>query len=862
MKKAGSYLGIALFFLLVGSIQAAIINVPGPYGPTIQAAITAAQPGDTIQVAPGTYVEKVVINKYVILEGAGSGNDPGTNTIIAPTSGTCINILGSGNSAANPIIIRNLRTTGGQDGIYFGGTTLVTSINHVLLDNVYCIGASDSGLQIELGGSADAYTITVSDLTIRNSSFNNNSSMGFRVSKRGIVDGLVVYNCHFDNNLARGWYAQFVYPTWSTNITNVHMSYTTFNNNANRGWFLEKLENAEFDHIIVMDNGTVSDANAAGLDVNLKYKAYQNISIRNSRIINNGSGNTNNRGTGIYIKARDDSPSYSTYPATLKNVTIENTEVSGSHIGIGIGEFGTNSISSPSNVIVQNCCIHANSVAGLVVYCQPIVNADNNWWGASDGPSAIGLGSGDHISTNATYDPWLVGVSYTGEAAFGPADHVILKAKVASSSGVTTGVLVQFFAGGTFVGSGLADLNGIASFDWDVQPVGAYSVYATAGGGCLSSATKTISVVNALMIAASAGTNGSISPAGDVSVNYGASQTFAITPNTGYHVSDVLVDGSSVGAVTSYTLNNVTAAHTISASFEKNKYTITPSVVGGTINPPSAVTVEYGGSQAFAYAPTTGYHIVSVSIDGTAITPIPASPYPFTNVTANHTIAVTFGINTYTITATAGANGSITPSGSVSVNYNSSQTFNITAYTGYVIDEVVVDGTALDATPSSYPFSNVTANHTISVTFAAKMRKLDIERFKIDFSRRPTDDQIYLKGSLDLGKGASKLKAGVPVTLTINDKFDETITMTAKWNGSTWVYRAPRGKDGIIEMTIEWRGTRANFEVRIDDVEMGSAKEWKNPVDVSLQIDGYIGFDSVRMNTHKDWWDCSFGRWW
>ena len=71
-------------------------------------------------------------------------------------------------------------------------------------------------------------------------------------------------------------------------------------------------------------------------------------------------------------------------------------------------------------------------------------------------------------------------------------------------------------------------------------------------------------------IAASAGANGSMSPSGSVSVSYGASQTFTITPVNGYHVSGVLVDGGSVGAVTSYTFTNVTANHTISATFAVN----------------------------------------------------------------------------------------------------------------------------------------------------------------------------------------------------------------------------------------------------------------------------------------------------
>ena len=65
---------------------------------------------------------------------------------------------------------------------------------------------------------------------------------------------------------------------------------------------------------------------------------------------------------------------------------------------------------------------------------------------------------------------------------------------------------------------------------------------------------------------ASAGSNGTISPSGAISVNSGGSQTFTITPATGYQTASVLIDGP-VGALASYTFSDVTANHTISASF-------------------------------------------------------------------------------------------------------------------------------------------------------------------------------------------------------------------------------------------------------------------------------------------------------
>ena len=70
-------------------------------------------------------------------------------------------------------------------------------------------------------------------------------------------------------------------------------------------------------------------------------------------------------------------------------------------------------------------------------------------------------------------------------------------------------------------------------------------------------------------ITATAGEGGSITPAGEVSVKEGASQTFTITASEGYAIADVLVDGQSVGAVDSYTFENVTTNHTIAALFTK-----------------------------------------------------------------------------------------------------------------------------------------------------------------------------------------------------------------------------------------------------------------------------------------------------
>jgi len=103
-----------------------------------------------------------------------------------------------------------------------------------------------------------------------------------------------------------------------------------------------------------------------------------------------------------------------------------------------------------------------------------------------------------------------------------------------------------------------------------------------------------------------------------------------------------------------------------------------------------------------------------VIVDGASVGAV--ASYTFTNVTAAHTISATFGLSSYTITASAGANGSISPSGPVSVASGSSQTFTISPAAGYRVQDVLVDSVSVGAV-GSYTFANVTADHMISASF-------------------------------------------------------------------------------------------------------------------------------------------------
>ncbi|MCC6649833.1 MAG: hypothetical protein IT348_01635, partial [Candidatus Eisenbacteria bacterium] len=260
------------------------------------------------------------------------------------------------------------------------------------------------------------------------------------------------------------------------------------------------------------------------------------------------------------------------------------------------------------------------------------------------------------------------------------------------------------------------------SFAWTIPAVASSQVRVRVtahdpAGNAGADASDADFTIGQWSLTASSGANGSIAPAGVTLVNDGGGQAYTITPDANHHVADVLVDAVSVGAVTSYTFTNVTANHTISASFAIDTYTITASAgANGSISPSGAVSVDHGANQAFTITPDANYHVADVLVDAVSVGAV--TSYTFTNVTASHTISASFAIDTYTITASAGAGGSISPSGAVSVDHGASQAFTITADSGFHTLDVLVDAVSVGAV-SSYTFTNVTAGHTIAASFEA-----------------------------------------------------------------------------------------------------------------------------------------------
>lgn len=135
----------------------------------------------------------------------------------------------------------------------------------------------------------------------------------------------------------------------------------------------------------------------------------------------------------------------------------------------------------------------------------------------------------------------------------------------------------------------------------------------------------------------------------------------------------------------------------------------------GSVSPASQ-TVSYGSSATFNATPSTGYTVNQWSINGTVVQ-TGGSSYILSDVTASQTVSVSFTPIIYTVTATADSNGSINPSGAISVSFGSSLSFTASPNTGYSINEWRINGSVVQTGGSSYTLSDVTMSQALSVTF-------------------------------------------------------------------------------------------------------------------------------------------------
>jgi hypothetical protein len=233
--------------------------------------------------------------------------------------------------------------------------------------------------------------------------------------------------------------------------------------------------------------------------------------------------------------------------------------------------------------------------------------------------------------------------------------------------------------------------------------------------------------VNEYVITATVGEGGTITPAGEVVVTEGADQTFTIAANAGYIVEYVEVDGVSVAVDgNTYTFTEVYGNREIYVSFAAvPAYTITATAgENGTIDPAGDITAYEGMNMTFTFTPDAEYKVASVTVDGEELGPL--TSYEFENIAGEHTIHVMFEeiFPDYTITVTAGKNGTISPEGVFVVSGGSDQLFTIIPAVGYEVSNLLVNGESVkgEMDGNTYTLTNISQDTTVDVTFEKYVR--------------------------------------------------------------------------------------------------------------------------------------------
>ncbi len=395
------------------------VNIPYPGGgpgqscavQTVQRGIDLVDVGGTVQIAAGVYTETIQIDKHLSLRGAGSGSDPTGNTILRSSTGSAvITLRASGASAADPILLQSLRVEPVQ---MIGIDIPAGTVSFIKMDDLRVIGTNE-----ETG---------------------RENERGLNVQPTASLTHLEVSNSAFDH-LTDGWYFFKEVSADTSVVEYITVTDTSFSYNGAKGIYVEKLSNATFRRVTVHNNGIDqvfwNKRWNAGFDINLKAGDYHNLTFDRITITANALGLQ--EGVGIMIKARDDG-NYSSFPATLDNVTVTNCTISGNERGIRFGEPYRNN-ATPTRVFISRCliydnrhvysnsvgyggivnmttspitvtasCVYDNDRGAYAANAGGVIRATGLWWGHSSGPyhpTANPTGQGNEVSDYVDFANW------------------------------------------------------------------------------------------------------------------------------------------------------------------------------------------------------------------------------------------------------------------------------------------------------------------------------------------------------------------------------------------------------------------------------------------------------------------------
>lgn len=350
-----SLVSLVLMFGFIGAVSAATINVPDDYS-TIQAAIDAASHGDTINIAAGTYVEQIIIDKSITLQ----GESKETTIIEYPLAPVSDQYL---------ILVR-------ADDVTITGFKL---LGHFAADNraVYIVHSQGTGLIVEnneIQGFIGVFGNLING-KIRNNIIGTNRK-GIYVPGGSNLLNLLIEGNTIEPAEGADSYAYncgAIYMDHATDVTIRGNTMRDFSSSVDSGITAGRgIEGSHNNNIMIFDNTFDNTRDSITMWI------VTDIEIDKNTI-------TNSDRYGINIKGQ--------------NINIINNKISGSgDSGVRIDEFSM----STQNVNVNFNDITGNANYGIKNGWSGEVNAEYNWWGIADGNVITTM-----ISGNVDYDPWL-----------------------------------------------------------------------------------------------------------------------------------------------------------------------------------------------------------------------------------------------------------------------------------------------------------------------------------------------------------------------------------------------------------------------------------------------------------------------
>jgi hypothetical protein len=595
---------------------------------TIQAAIAAATSGDAISVAAGTYNGPITVNKKLDINGAGIGS-----TIVQATDGTAFTYMAaaSGSGAADRAKLRNMTVSGSGKGLRADQL-----VNYFTIENVKFDGCTTYGIHINNTSGS------MSDWAITGCEFDGNRT-GIYGSAASGINGISITGCMFQNQVNSGIYvgqSSSAPGTWS----NVTISSSGFSDNGvsggsgNGAIYAEKLSEATITGNVMTDNGNAS--NPRGISINLKYGSYTSIVINDNTVTETRSIQIT--GYGIIVQARNESPDYTSQPASLSGLDISNNNVTGFAGGIVIHNAVDWASTTINNNAVVNCTqgigaviypsgntvnssatlnVHENSITGATYTVLngstngASINADCNWHGIATcaGVDALVAAAPDDCPPYGTAGPvvyanWLNSgtdndggvagfVPVSGTCTAGPIPTPSIT--ITETSGVTNDAVICNGSSATLTASAGA------SYAWNTGATTAAIIVSPS-----ATSTYTVTVTNAYSC--------SSNTSNAVTVNNAPSLS-SVTPLTGSIGTTVTLVGTNFTGASQVKLNGVNSSYTVVSS---SVITVTMPF-GGTILDASVTTacgtanISTGALTVTSFSPTNGPVGSIITVSGT-----------------------------------------------------------------------------------------------------------------------------------------------------------------------------------------------------------------------------------------------------